>query len=237
MRLRDMPPPLAGGNQGYSRSRDTETFADFLVREIAGCVHLTNLYDKFRGEFRHAVCLTFVLTTLAHLVGHVVRVRAKKQVGRIHASAIIAFVQNVKIFGDGAKVDFVGSAMGAGCSAFPPYLAIASVVQARSPLPAFGLGSRIDVTPENLPNRESTIVTMNESDRLPFDVTRTLVVMLGNWGGLAASAFAKFNRGLARGIMGWHKNLQFLCQAQDVSRVAGHFVLVSTPVIVPQGGA
>lgn len=75
------------------------------------------------------------------------------------------------------------------------------------------------------------------SDWLAFDIPLSVIGLLGKGCLLAATTFAEFNGRVGRGMMGLHKNLQFLCQAQDVSRVAGQLLLVRTPVSIAQVSA
>ena len=121
---------------------------------------------------------------------------------------------------------------------FPDNAVSIAVVISR-PRPTVIGAALIDFLPKALFDRRSRpdviVMPNDESKRLTLDVASLGFVTLGNWRGLAASTFAEFCWSLARGILGVHKKFTFLLpKPRTPASVAGHFLLVSTPVSIAE---
>lgn len=81
------------------------------VRRTVALVSATNLSHLFRGQLGQVLFLAFGLSALLIAVGHVVLMRPEKQMRWVHASGVIATVQNEEAIGDGAEVEFPGEAV------------------------------------------------------------------------------------------------------------------------------
>jgi hypothetical protein len=91
--------------------------------------------------------------TLRHLVSDVVSVRPNKEVVRVYADRVVAFVQNVQRLWDRAIGEFVTDSMWRGALAVEPELPVGGRFAASGlakPRPTFVGGPSMDLRPESI---------------------------------------------------------------------------------------
>jgi hypothetical protein len=225
--LRNMRPSLAL-NQIPDGGPTNAIFGGKLTFQYATHrVSLPNMHNQFIGQFGVRLTNAAPLAALCNLIRHVVGLGSKKQMGRIHTRSIVALVTDKHPFGDGAMMEFVAHAVRNIILVAMAHMAVTARLCAL-PFPAFVWLSFGNIFPKGfLKGYRKSLVLMTVDEV----VLLAGVTVAGNF--LSATALAQ---DLGRGIMGLHKNLQFLCQAQDVSRVAGQLLLGATPVSIPQTG-
>lgn len=88
-----MCPSASHEDSAHVMTLDTKSRTNFSARSAFG-IKAKYFCNLIGGKFRHAICFTFILAVLRHLVGDVIRMRSEKQVGRIHARRIVAPVEH-----------------------------------------------------------------------------------------------------------------------------------------------
>jgi hypothetical protein len=107
---------------------------------MAGGVQLSNCLNRLLGELGRASALTpwrispSVAPLCPHVV-HIVFVRPKEQVRRIHAEPVVAFVADEHPSRNGAKMYLPREAVRADVLAIPAHYSIALRVLDRGPFP------------------------------------------------------------------------------------------------------
>lgn len=241
MTLRQMLPGFSGNNFLDKRDGNTE-----LHRNLG-------LLNVFAGQLPYLLDLRFVqlrawvgraiLTRLAILlvsVIHIVLMSAKKEMGGIHARSMIAGVANFHAFGYGAKVYLPRYALRVSGHAVNDQAAIPPRCKAGCPIPAFIWVTHINLFPEfffdGFLRLKSRRMTFQEAHRLSFDAPPTWISIFSYIGWLTTTAFTKF--GSLRGIIGVHrKPLLSVSNPGTLARCRPVFLLVRTPVIIPQEAA
>ncbi len=179
-------------------------------------------------------------------VNNIVSTRAKKQMRGIHAAAIVAMMADAHVVRDGAIVEYITNTV----RSMKRYavklgfaVAIALDIQSALPFPTIVGAAPVYLLPKadsrrafGDDGRNPNVMTVKKAIRFTFDGAALHARFLGDVGLLSTTAMTVTVGNVVRGIMGMHKNLQFLCQAQDVSRVAGQLLLGATPVSIAQKG-
>lgn len=195
-------------------------------------------------ELRHAVvcAVLWLVAPFGLSIRIVIDHCAKPEMCRVDAGWIVARVTNKHAVWNWPVMHFVTYARGDLIAAISVDHAIAVAKFAALPFPAIIWAALVNLRPKahlkGLADRvwRAPLMPIDIANGLAFD----LFVLRSGFRSyacfLAASAKAVAIGDAVRGIMGLHKNLQFLCQAQDVSSVAGQLSLVCTPVSISHKG-
>ncbi len=100
--------------------------------------------DLFCGKFRHTVALSKLITSFCFGVSVIIEACSGKQMIRVHAGRIIAFVADYLAGLKWRLEKFIGNAMGALCFSIQPKEAIAVFVGVAIPNPAGALEWALD---------------------------------------------------------------------------------------------
>ncbi len=223
-----MRPILAMHDVVHLLFYESIAFGDFglgnaLIPKFANLKHIGLCY------FAAWVFLAWrTIVAASTFVQHIVRVfswRAGEKMAWIYARWIVATMTHEHTLLDRDVVDFVGNTM---CKKMAVSRQKASVPIAKFlslPEPTIVGRSRGDVFPESLTVGNFVLMTRNVFVRFALDVSMARVILQRERRSLSTSAMTKAVGCIVRGIIGAHKNLQFLCQAQDAVNVAGHFLL------------
>jgi hypothetical protein len=138
------------------------------------------------------------VSALLAFVPLIVFIRAKEQMSRIHASAIIAVVTYMQALGDAPMSKFVRYTMRvAHCISSEADSSVPVVIKRGLPFPAIVRVTLINLLPETFRQRAFGVGPM------AFYVLWLIAVLVASRGGLVATASAK------NGIIEGHQNLQF----------------------------
>lgn len=162
---------------------------------------------------------------------HVFGTCSKPHVIWIRTTAIIACVTSLETVGNRAFMQFITKAMGFNsglCSVHSTparHEAVTTSVNSSRPIPTTCLFIFADSAEKiffaTLLGCFLFVSIIYERFGLPFHMTKAFVGFWRDWSFLTTTAMAVTVGNIVRGIIGVHKNLQFLCQAQDAANVAG----------------
>lgn len=195
-------------------NRWANTIFGSKLSTVAAPVSATYGNHIFGGELGLPACFAMILIA-AFLLHHIVNVilrRANKEMGRINTRWIVTRMTDKRIWRNRAVMDFVTDTVRWGigmlCVACAN-MAVTVFVAVGRPFPAIIGATLVDLLPK-------AFGQWRTRESFPFhampDKKAALTAREFWFGkGRAASASAEC------GIMGLHKNLQFLCQAQDDS--------------------
>lgn len=171
------------------------------ISGVALAVSGTNFAHGGFCEFGLRVCAATPLALFANHVMYVVRLRPKKQMGRIHALGIVAMMADTHAVRDRAKVEFVTDPMGKDGSAANVKIAVTEGHGAGLPFPTVVRPASVDLFPESNRNGALPVVTMHKPNRLALDPSAAFIVARGWRRGLPTTAFAEFYSGIVRGMI------------------------------------
>lgn len=242
-----MRPTFAGDNPPYMLLADREPVRKFGRRDALRA-QLANFYDLIFGQFRASTLFAFgavvaALSALIYHVGHIVLMRAKREVRRIHASGIVADVQDASAmkavtFRDWAIVQFIAKAMRGYLLVSNSKLPVSMNVTARAPFPTFIWAVLNNLCPEPFDVRGNGGLWMMARQKwngLALDVTARCLCPGGYLGGLTATALAQlwgFVRGILRHV---NSSFQLLTTPPSDSRRCGGNCFAA-PIIAQMGG-
>ncbi len=109
--LRKVAPGSVGGRIGHNATGNTKTCGDGTVR-LALTPSLSCIQDLVVSQCGIVSALAVSVSPLRHLVVAVVLVGANSQVLDVHASGVVAHVQNYQSVRDYSELEFVDGAMG-----------------------------------------------------------------------------------------------------------------------------
>lgn len=171
--------------------RNAVDFGKFILGFTGGAT-LTNFNNVSGGKNCLGVCLaflgwfawTFGLSAFDDHILNVFEVRAKKQMSRITAKAIIAFMQNMQVVWYWTIRQNPGNTMRALWRAIDRHCSIAVTTYAGLPVPAIVRSSLIDSGPKATFDRLPVVMAAN--------VARLMTWLFCSFQALTASASAKF---------------------------------------------
>lgn len=134
-----------------------------------------NFENIILGQLCHAMSISALLSFFCYHVVNVVSLSTKKQMIRIAAWRIVAFVETVKPIWNGTKVKFIRDAMRKACFPTMTDFAIAKGMLCARPKPTFIPSARLDVFPESNLKGRSASMMRDKRERLTFDNSKTVV--------------------------------------------------------------
>lgn len=147
---------------------------------VAFTRHMTRLSAAFRD---HVCCVVFRC--------------AKKQMGGIHTTPIVAFVKNPKTLWDRVTVKFMGNNVRSNYASVHKELAVTRAIYCSLPLPTFIRAAFVHLLPkafrEGATKRRlgTCVVALKEAARLSLNVATTRIGGLGDEGGLTTTALTQ----------------------------------------------
>jgi hypothetical protein len=236
-----MPPCCAENYISHADTADTIFPGEGCHADSAFVKALSRFNHLFVCEFSVRMVRAMHLPILSNFIRYVIVICSQKQVTRIATGRVIALVQHPKSFWYWAMRQLPGDSMGRDNMMVNLDLPVALAASVSLPFPTIISAENLHLRPEMLRKGRGTtktrVMAVNEPKWFALHMTAPVFVSCCNGGLFATSAMAITIRGVVRGIMGLHKKLPFLCQAQDVCRVAGQLLLVRTPVSIPQVSA
>jgi len=176
------------------------------------------------------------LSAFAHLVGGIVLDSAKKEMGRIDASSIVAAMANKHTIWDFAIMQAVRKTMGR-LMLFSGEIEIpVSIPRGQFPVPTGIRGRLLDMFPKSFFKGACTQVSMmprQKMQRIAFPETLRAACSVGDGSWLAAATFAEADRCFVRGMI--HdviRSFQRLTMPRDTRNVAVALLLVN--LIIPK---
>lgn len=135
-------------------------------------------------------------SALSDLIRHVIGIRAEKQMIRVAANWIVAFMQALQVVRNRAIVQFIRESMRAGDFPVDPQATV-TTIEVALPFPALIWATHIDSAPESFLRAcmsKARTMTPDKTYRLSFDMPVSLIVVAGKWCGLTATTQAKTAR-------------------------------------------
>lgn len=213
-------------------------------------VEFADFYDLRFRQSNVAICFALCLTIFGNFIGCVLGIRAQKQVLRIPAAPIVAFVANKQSIRYFAMMKLIGHAMHLMFCTAVAESCVAAALDTLGTFPAFaGLTGR-HYRPELCRQGNGCASVIHYiTQRLAFAMSVLGIILASDTRLLPASALAfaigrnkpvssyprrafAYVFGKVWGMISVHKNLHFLCQAWDARNVARHFLLGVTGVII-----
>ena len=214
MNLRQVPPCFST-QQG---THNTSTYAVFggklALKKIAGSISEACLDNLFVSKFGTGMIHTVVVTIFCNLIRHIISMRSEKQMTRVAARRIVAFMANYHFVGDRAVGEFIGNTMrksrfsGALSDANP---AISGFEFGCLPFPAIMRSALVYILPKaNFEWAKVSVMTADKSARFSFNPTASSIIANRYFSFLSATAVAitvwDFICGRVRGML-IHVNL------------------------------
>lgn len=152
------------------------TLADSIQRgnvslPFAACAPFADFYDLLFSKLRRRAIFTLLallvrslgLPALGNHVTNVIKVCAKKQVSGIAAKFIVAMVQDVHPFGNGAVGEFPCNAVGSCCLPVDGKLPVSVATCSGSPVPAIGITEFVHSLPKAICDRLAVVMPTDKS--------------------------------------------------------------------------
>lgn len=240
-KLRHMFPGQAEKQTSHADAANTILSGKGRHTDIAFGKALARFNHLLFGELGNGDFGSSGVAILGYFVRHIISICAKKQMGWIHAGRIVASMANMHMVRDWAVRQLPRNAVSRNDLIVKSGLPVTLAICVPLPLPTIVKAADLDLHPEMFRGRwgatKASVMPVNKPFRFTFHVAAPIFVSCGNGCLLSTTAVAITVGNIVRGIMGLHKNLHFLCQAQDAANVAGQLLLGSTPVSIPQEGA
>lgn len=154
-------------------------------------------HTQFYRWMRLATVATVAISAFCQHISNIVRGCAKKQMVRIHAGWIIAFMKYPKVIWYWAVVQFPGMAMRSPRTAINIYLSISTDIGRTLPFPTLIWAKFIHFLPKAFHDRTEVVVSdaprvvvLDKASGLAFYRVLALVCHFRNWGQLSTTALA-----------------------------------------------
>lgn len=222
-----MLPTLSLGNIRHGRLGNTIFVCDCLLGSNSLRAFATNFSNLPLCELGGMMCVPALVASFVCHILIVVSMSTKKQMGRIDTSRIVATMANAHAVWNWAIVKLITVAMRKHAFTVDSHLPVTKCHTETCPFPTIIGTTLIDLRPKVRGGMMNAMV-IDESKRLTFDPTITLIVARGKVCQLTATALAVTVWDFVRGIIEGHRNLLGCgVKSQDVSASLGQLVCIS----------